>query len=454
MADHDDNERLVISRRPGRPGASSGHRGLWPKRRRQLAARALMTGIALAAAASAVGVLTTGREAAQAAARSANAAAPGLAQPIDGQLEGLSCTSERACMAVGVSHPSAQVSLPLAERWNGTRWAIERASSPAGADSSVLAAVSCPTARACIAVGTANVRGGVGCTSGYCKFVPMAEGWNGSRWTIQRTPGPSGTYNSGLGSVSCSSPQDCIAVGSFTVPGGTAVLAERWNGMRWAIEPAPRPAASTGLGDVSCPSAAACIAVGSSGPAAVTAGPLAMRWNGARWEVQRIPSPHGFVYTPLTGVSCTSPAACTAVGVSGPFGEPKPLQPFAERWNGKKWTLEGTPAPAGAATTTLDGISCTESTCTAVGSYADGLLPAAPFRLLAEHWNGRRWVIQSTPSPDESTATTLSRVSCTSERTCIAVGYYITGAGLYHPLAERWNGRRWTIQPSASTPVR
>lgn len=463
MTGHDDNcqavgagnECLVTWRSPGRPGAGFWHRGPLPGGCRQAAARPVLAGMALAIVVSVVGVSAIGRVGTRAVARSASAAAAaGLAQPIDGQLAGLSCSSEHACMAVGVQESSAQAGVPVAERWNGTRWVIEPAPNPAWAKNSDLAAVSCPTARACIAVGSATVRGGVGCTGGYCKFVPMAEGWNGSRWTILPTPSPSGTYNGGLGSVSCSSPQACIAVGSFAVPGGTEALAERWNGTRWAIEPTPHPAASTELGAVSCTSATTCIAAGSSGPAAGISVPLAARWKGGRWQVQTTPSPRGYIYIPLTGVSCTSQAACTAVGVSGPFGEPKPLRPFAEHWNGKEWTLERTPAPARAATTTLGGISCTSNGCTAVGSYAGGPLPAVRFRMLAERWNGRHWAIQSTPSPDSSTVTTLSQVSCTSKQTCIAVGYYTTSTGFTHPLAERWNGRRWTIQPSASNPVR
>jgi hypothetical protein len=74
--------------------------------------------------------------------------------------------------------------------------------------------------------------------------------------------------------------------------------------------------------------------------------------------------------------------------------------------------------------------------------------------MLAEHWNGRRWALMKTPSPQGTVSATLRSVSCASRKACTAVGhsyfrpsqrgYYI--ARYHQGLAERWNGRRWAIR--------
>jgi hypothetical protein len=88
---------------------------------------------------------------------------------------------------------------------------------------------------------------------------------------------------------------------------------------------------------------------------------LAEAWNGSTWTMQAAPNPSGSQNAVLREVSCTSAAACTAVGESSG-------RTLAERWNGANWTIQSTPNPAGLPA--LSGVSCTSSTsCTAVGKY-------------------------------------------------------------------------------------
>ena len=49
-------------------------------------------------------------------------------------------------------------------------------------------------------------------------------------------------------------------------------------------------------------------------------------------------------------------------------------------------------------------------------------------------WNGRRWRVETPGSPGD----TLAAVSCSSTRVCLAVG-----GGYGGLVAERWNGSRW-----------
>jgi len=100
-------------------------------------------------------------------------------------------------------------------------------------------------------------------------------------WHIQPIPTPSG--GGLLNGVACPAPAACTAVGfTFTSSGGM-ILAERWNGTAWHIQPTPLPPAAhdISLPAVACPARAACTTVGgfeNDGPGSVS---LAERWLGS-----------------------------------------------------------------------------------------------------------------------------------------------------------------------------
>src|ERR1022692_4688261 len=121
-------------------------------------------------------------------------------------LRGVSCPSTTACTAVGGYTNSARGAVTLAARWNGSGWALESTPNPTGASLIVLRAISCPSSTACTAVGEYFNSAGT--------RVTLAERWNGSSWAIQSTPNPTGSQDSVLYGVSCPSTTACIAVGS------------------------------------------------------------------------------------------------------------------------------------------------------------------------------------------------------------------------------------------------
>jgi hypothetical protein len=133
-------------------------------------------------------------------------------------LAGVHCTSSTVCVAVGRTVDGAGVPGPLAEHWNGTTWSTKEIPSPSGATSTGLATVSCTSASSCAAVGSYTNSGGTG--------VTVAERWNGTSWAVQSTPNPSGATKSFFTGVSCAE-EPCIGVGQWTKSGGaTATLAE------------------------------------------------------------------------------------------------------------------------------------------------------------------------------------------------------------------------------------
>jgi hypothetical protein len=263
-------------------------------------------------------------------------------------LTGISCTSPSACVAVG--GPDQQPGTMLAERWDGTRWTIQDTPAPAGAVQSFLSGVSCTSITGCMAVGFfVHANGAV---------EALSLRWDGSRWTLQPIPTPAGERVTLLNGVSCSPQGVCTAVGS--VESRAAVwftLVERWNGSAWTIGRTPRIRDSE-LNAISCASALACTAVGFDG-----GGELVDHWNGHRWRQDPSSEPTSSE-TELYAVSCTTSTACTVGG--GLVIPSTTTWPLVQRWYGGRWsappTLAQTPGM-------VYGISCaSRDVCTAVGS--------------------------------------------------------------------------------------
>lgn len=99
----------------------------------------------------------------------------------------------------------------------------------------------------------------------------------------------------------------------------------------------------------------------------------------------------------------------------------------------------------------LLGVSCTSPTsCTAVGTTGGGYAGGgSPGKTLAEHWDGRAWTVQPTVSPPHGGV--LAAVTCLSAADCVAVGSAAKSSkdATTLPLAEHWNGHTWSLQPTA-----
>ena len=318
-------------------------------------------------------------------------------------------------------------------------WTIEPTPNPTGASQSTLSGVSCTSAAACTSVGNYTNSAGT--------ILTLAERWNGTMWTIQPSGNPTGASQSTLSGVSCTSAAACTSVGNYTNSAGTVLtLAERWNGTMWTIQPSGNPtgASQSTLSGVSCTSAAACTAVGNYTNSAGTVLTLAERWNGTKWTIQQTVNPgvstRYWVPNVLTGVSCTTSTACTAVGWDRldecSFSRCYVDATLAEGWNGSSWTVQsGLPGYRFPIPIAFEGVSCSAAAaCAAVGSYNGSTLAAG--------LSGTTWATQSTPS--EATSSDLAGVSCASATACTAVGQ----SG--ETLAETWNGTTWTIQPTAN----
>ena len=378
-----------------------------------------------------------------------------MAVPTDSSsLAGVSCSSAVSCVAVGSAYGPSPATA-LVERWNGSTWTRQRTARVGHARSTRLTGVSCPSARVCVAVGVSEVGSVVHERS-------LVERWNGSRWQVQSTPQLPHSSGSSLQAVACVSARFCEVVGTsdggMLSDGGTVerALALRWNGSSWKLQRTRSDPTQEGttLDGVSCPSVHRCIAVGSAGATGdVGDGPppqdaVVERWEGSRWALQRVRLAPGVSgERGLAAVSCRSPRACTAVGSAG-LG----ARPLVERFEGNTWTPQSD--AAGSTGGELNGVACQKAAvCIAVGgTFAGGVLnTSSAGRTLAEQLTGDAWSVQRA-AVTATAAGTLSSVSCTSASACTAVGQSENDAGAVVPVAERWNGLSWSLEVPQDPP--
>jgi RHS repeat-associated protein len=234
------------------------------------------------------------------------------------RLNDISCGSESGCTAVGY-YVKEGVAKTLALRLSGGygwwSWSASLQSTPNPTSGSArLSDVSCPSATSCTAVGAHESE-------------TFAERWNGTSWSISTTPNPSGALWGALEGVSCTSASACTAVGESSSEVGeeefeARALAERWDGSGWSIQATPVPSGakdSVELRDVACEGTSSCRAVGTYVTAVKNEEPseektLEMAWNGSEWALQPTPNPEGKALSQLSGISCAAQGSCEAVG--------------------------------------------------------------------------------------------------------------------------------------------
>jgi hypothetical protein len=352
-----------------------------------------------------------------------------------GSLSSVSCLSATLCIAVGGAsdfNGNVTNAVVLAEMWNGIGWIPMPVPGPSG-DVPSLAGVSCLSATSCVAVGSVS-------PSSSSLTRPLAEAWNGTRWALLSAKDPGTRYGAGLSAVSCVSATDCEAVGTVFYPDRpyeiAHALVERWNGTAWRIVGTQTPTLGlhrgTSLSGVSCVAANACTAVGGVERAVASANstPLAERWNGRSWSIASVRHPAAAL---LEGVSCTSVTNCVAVGADAD-DQTVTAPAVAEHWNGKTWSSAVFPTITHVIGN-LTAVSCASSkACTAVGTIGPGVIPTGFKRkLLAYRWNGRKWLPGYATQPAQGFSALLG-VSCTSTADCTAIGQHTRADE--HPLAE------------------
>lgn len=113
-------------------------------------------------------------------------------------------------------------------------------------------------------------------------------------------------------------------------------------------------------------------------------------------------------------------------------------------WNGRGWTLIRSGVVhggAGGLPVTIGGTSDRDIWLATVNADGKGVV--------VEHWNGARFSPVRLPLPAGTKGALIDSVSAVSPTNAWAVGYSAPTSGPAVTLAEHWNGRAWSVVPSA-----
>ncbi|HEX4059727.1 MAG TPA: hypothetical protein VHY58_01800 [Streptosporangiaceae bacterium] len=277
--------------------------------------------------------------------------------------------------------------------------------------------------------------------------TPLAEHYKGKTWKTVPMPTPTGstaTTVSGLAAISAS---DVWAVGNYlNASGDYATLSEHWNGTKWTVVATPNQAGfpNNYLYAVSGTSANNLWAVGTSlSSDNMVNTTLVEHWNGKKWAEATSPNPNPS-YDEFQGVQATSATGLLAVGST--LNASGAVVMFAETYDGTNWTELATPLPSGDTAGAFGGLAAISATSALgfgwVQNASDAIVP------LAEKWNGTKWTVQSTPNPPGAADTLMAGAAAESASDMWLAGGDLTVAGTGDAVIEHWNGTAWSVSAS------
>ena len=360
----------------------------------------------------------------------------------------ISCSSAENCLAVGTLGATGNAT-PVADAWNGRKWRPLAVRLPAGT-SGGLGYVSCK-AGSCLAVGYYIPDSG-GYSTGF------AVTWNGR--TLKTIPAPPASgQEHAVDGLSCVSAGDCIVLAS-SMDSESSVI-DTWDGSEWTSRTAADPAGvADGISTLSCVSATFCVAGGSAPqPDPGSKKPLLASWDGSRITPMKVPAPAAtdiptdYGAPVIYAVSCVSRTSCAAVGTYMTDSSAATGFGFAEVLSRNGWTETTIARPQGASLSMLFGVSCTsERSCLAVGTAGS---PATSLSAAAVTYNGKTWVPQTgLPRPGNGNSDYFGDVSCPDARDCIIAGQAgQAGQAPFDsatPVFATWNGRTWKAASAAA----
>ena len=235
--------------------------------------------------------------------------------------------------------PTAVLTAPYAEHWNGTSWAATpvplQQVYPAGSQGAQLQGAAAVSVSDVWAVGWVEDRSSLASTT-------LAYHWNGSTWTRATTPNPGGaTLPNRLNAVVARSAGVVFAVGDRGFP--SASMVQRYDGTSWSSLTVPNIGSLT----------SAAVDTTNLWVAGISA---VQQFDGNRWT--RLPAPPAANgYLQLHGLAKSS-TGLWAVGTDLiPYFEGYLARPYAAFWNGATWTRATVGAPTGFSAVTASGSS-------------------------------------------------------------------------------------------------
>jgi hypothetical protein len=365
-------------------------------------------------------------------------APPDAAARPSASLAGVASWSGSACVAVGgyvstSTRGEPMVAAGTVSRWRRATTIAVPADRAAAHSVGSLAAVACPAARTCVAVGSYE--------SAAPAVLPVVATDVGGTWgpatpiVLPVDAGPDQLAR--LTSVACPAVGACVAVGTYVdTRGVTRLLAATETAGTWgaatplALPPGagdvPRTPGTVGLAGVACTAIGSCVAVGDFLDAAGSFAPLRIVESSGAWgAATRVPVASGDGApgpAVLRSVACGGPGWCVAVGWSnGVVGwTPIVSTEAAGRWGAA--VPIGYPPGFGHAVGGFTAVACTApSSCTAVGWLRRA--GAADLALVGVDVRGRWQPLTAVAARQgRSPSLSLGGVACPVANRCVAVG--------------------------------
>ena len=366
----------------------------------------------------------------------------------------IGCTAAGSCAAGGDRQAAGRPIEPMVATRSHGRWSRGIALRlPTGAAAQPYARVNgiaCRSAGNCVAVGDYEY----GRSHNLQAFIAIESRGAWARAFTPRPPlGASSPVSAQLSAVACARDGSCTAVGSYQDSSGNAqtmAVAKPPSGpWRQATEIASPPNAAGNpdafMTGIACSGPGACVAVGnySVSPTQFEAmGAIESRgsWHGAT----EIAAPRGAIastFTAITSVSCLPAGSCLGVGQYAISATQSRAMTVTESKGRLGRAAPITAVPRGASpreSTYLLGVSCRPSgICFAVGGGRNKAGHSVAVYLVR---SGGQWRAAFLPPPAGATAgqrqlSALYSVSCTGRAHCSAVGYYDGRSGTPHAEA-------------------
>lgn len=289
-------------------------------------------------------------------------------RPNENFLASVSCPSRTFCVAVGHNYdPTENATTAIADEWDGRAWFSMAFPDPVGTNLS-LSGVTCLSNRDCVAVGD---------EIGSSRLSVFIAHFSGKSWKESTTSGLSAVANTTLLAVSCSSATWCAAAGySHLSSGDTAIILTTTSQTAWVEETKTGVSASVAeFTGVSCLKGRACVVAGYD---TTGAGPDASGYEvlesgiGASFKATKLATtvPRGFQVP--EGIVCSTPASCVLVGlVIRETGGDTTATALVQSWDGHTLAIVPSQVQPGWVTQGLLGVSCSGAMCWGAGSVAN-----------------------------------------------------------------------------------
>jgi len=274
-------------------------------------------------------------------------------------------------------------------------------------------------------------------------YRTLTEHWNGTRWSLVRSPNATSGYNL-LNGVALVAANDVWTVGQAWNGSTYNTLVEHWNGGAWSIVPSPNVTGNSNvLEAISVVSANDIWAVGFSTDSNFINNTLTLHWDGISWSIVPSPSLDSDI---LFAVDALASNDVWAVGRTQPggYGEDRTL---TMHWDGSNWNIVPSPNDSSNDNDLFGVAAVASNDVWAVGN-------AGSLKTLAIHWNGASWSVVPTPvfDPNATNQVLVGIVALSSTNIWTAGQYIVPLQGsAQHTLTENWDGLNWNfvLSPNA-----